>query len=159
MEKKSLLSVLVVDDEEMLRDLIVSEFETKGFEAYRASSGQEALELLQAHPHISLILSDIRMPRMDGIELLNQIRAIHPDVPFVMLMTGYSDHEADNIYALGASALFEKPFNRAHLFETISRLLTPNSLKWTKKSEFQLPPNSVSMDVDFNALSLGRGVV
>ena len=110
---------LVVDDEPRLRQVLVRLMESDGFRCREAGSGIEALELLQVAPAM-LVISDLRMPRMDGIELLRQLRARHPDTA-VMLLTAVADVEvAVNCLAMGGMDYLTKPF---HLEEVRARVL------------------------------------
>src|SRR3954462_12255105 len=75
---------LVVDDEPRLRQVLVHLMKSDGFTCVEAANGEEALAHLHQHP-ITLVMSDLRMPKMDGLELLRQIRARWPDVAVVMI--------------------------------------------------------------------------
>ena len=110
---------LVVDDEPRLRQVLVRLMETDGFVCSEAANGAEALEVLQRQP-FTLVLSDLRMPRMDGIELLRQVRARFPDVAVVMI-TAVADVEvAVSCLAIGAMDYLTKPF---HLEEVRARVI------------------------------------
>lgn len=109
---------LVVDDEPRLRQLLVHLMRNDGFTCHEASNGIEAIEVLQRSP-IALILSDLRMPRMDGIELLKQVRTRWPDTAMV-LITAVADVEVGvSCLATGAMDYLTKPF---HLEEVRARV-------------------------------------
>ena len=109
---------LVVDDEPRLRQVLVHLMRNDGFRCFEASNGAEAVELLERQP-VTLVMSDMRMPRMDGIELLRQVRSRWPDTAVVMV-TGVSDVEvAVNCLANGAMDYLTKPF---HLEEVRARV-------------------------------------
>ena len=109
---------LVVDDEPRLRQVLVRLMESDGFSCREAASGADAIELLDAAPAM-LVISDLRMPRMDGVELLRQLRARHPDTA-VMLVTAVADVEvAVSCLAIGAMDYLTKPF---HLEEVRARV-------------------------------------
>jgi DNA-binding NtrC family response regulator len=93
--------ILVVDDEFLLRDSIRIVLEKEGYEVFTAADGEEAMKQLEAGlPQV--VLSDIKMPKTDGIELLKTIKAEHPEIEVVML-TGYPTIEAAvNAIKLGA---------------------------------------------------------
>src|SRR5688572_25381080 len=92
--------------------------EIDGFRCLEASNGVEALSILGSTP-VPLVLSDLRMPQMDGIELLRQIRTRHPDVAVVMI-TAVADVEvAVSCLAIGAMDYLTKPF---HLEEVRARV-------------------------------------
>ena len=100
---------LIVDDEPRLRQVMVHLMRGDGFQCVEAGNGIEALEQLQKYPAI-LVLSDLRMPKMDGFALLREIRSLHPDVAVVMI-TAVADVEiAVNCLAIGASDYVIKPY-------------------------------------------------
>jgi putative two-component system response regulator len=109
---------LVVDDEPRLRQVLVHLMRNDGFRCFEASNGAEALALLERQP-VTLVMSDMRMPRMDGIELLRQVRSRWPDTAVVMV-TAVSDVEvAVSCLANGAMDYLTKPF---HLEEVRARV-------------------------------------
>src|SRR5436190_21695305 len=73
---------LVVDDEPRLRQVLVNLMRHDGYRCLEAGNGAEALDVLEKH-HVSLVMSDMRMPRVDGIELLKQVRMNWPDIAMV----------------------------------------------------------------------------
>ena len=110
---------LVVDDEPRLRQVLSRLMEGDGFDCMQAGSGVEALALLEDRP-VSLMLSDLRMPQMDGLELLRQVRARYPDTAVVMI-TAVDDVEvAVRCLAIGAMDYLTKPF---HLEEVRARVM------------------------------------
>jgi len=112
------LDCLVVDDEPRLRQVLVHLMRTDGFRCFEAGNGLEAIEILQRQP-VTLIMSDLRMPRMDGMELLKQVRARWPDTAMV-LITAVADVEvAVSCLAVGAMDYLTKPF---HLEEVRARV-------------------------------------
>lgn len=100
---------LIVDDEPKLRQVLTLLMRAQGFQCVEAENGLEALEQLRRMP-ITLVLTDMEMPRMGGIELLREIRGKYPDVAVVMI-TGNTDVEtAVGALALGAMDYIVKPF-------------------------------------------------
>lgn len=109
---------LVVDDEPRLRQVLVRLMEIDGFRCSEAGSGVDALAELEREP-ARLVLTDLRMPKMDGIELLKQVRGRWPDTA-VMLITAVADVEvAVSCLSLGAVDYLTKPF---HLEEVRARV-------------------------------------
>lgn len=118
MEPTGRASCLIVDDEAPLRQVLLHLMRGDGFACAEAGNGREALDYLASHP-VTLVISDLRMPQMDGIELLREIRARHPDVA-VVLITAVADVEvAVKCLAIGAMDYLTKPF---HLEEVRARV-------------------------------------
>ncbi len=115
-------TILVVDNEETIRETLLKILKREGYSVLTAADGQEALEIIREH-EVHLILSDICMPRIDGHTLLKQVKAILPGVEIV-LMTGQGKWET-GIEALreGAFAFIPKPFNKLDLNKTVRRAL------------------------------------
>lgn len=114
------MKILVVDDEPELRDVLRDAFEFEGHEASAAEGGRTALELLQKQ-HFDLVLSDIRMPDGDGLELLRNLRALGIQTP-VLLMTGFTHVNEAEAIAMGAVRMIMKPFDLDDVIQTISEI-------------------------------------
>jgi putative two-component system response regulator len=110
MDGNGKLTCLVVDDEPRLRSALARVMEGDGFDCLQASSGAEALELLAPHA-VTIVLSDLRMPSMDGITLLREVRARHPDTAVVMVTAVADVDVAVNCLANGAIDYLMKPFD------------------------------------------------
>lgn len=109
--------ILVIDDEPIVRTSCIRSLSPEGYEVKLASSGKEALELLEKES-FNLVLLDLKMPDMDGIEVLKKIKDTWPDTKVVMI-TGYSTVEtAVKTLKLGAFSYLEKPFTPDTLLET-----------------------------------------
>lgn len=124
-------SVLVVEDDPFLRGMMVELLELAGFRTYMAPNGQSALEVLSAKKEIACIIADIRMPAMGGLDLLNKVKSLNLESPVMMVMTGYLELEAADIYDMGADAYFEKPFNHKVLIDHMRVLLKPRQERWS----------------------------
>lgn len=114
--------ILVVDDEEGLREVLKDDLEFSGYTVYTASSGNEALEIIKTTP-VDLVLSDICMADGDGVFLLKEIKKIYPGIPIVALITGFSNHTESEVLAFGAEALFNKPYDFDLLLSSIQKML------------------------------------
>jgi DNA-binding NtrC family response regulator len=109
---------LIVDDEPRLRQVLVHLMRNDGFRCLEAENGEEALALLETNP-VTLVMSDLRMPRLDGIGLLRKIRERWPDAAVVMI-TAVADVEvAVSCLGMGAMDYLTKPF---HLQEVRARV-------------------------------------
>jgi DNA-binding NtrC family response regulator len=119
--------LLVEDDEVFLRPLLRT-LELKGYEVLPVQSGEEALEAVKAED-VDLVLTDRRLPGMDGVELVRQIKTEHPDLA-VVVMTAYGTIEsAVEAMRLGAEDYLVKPFEAAELLLVIRRAIEFQELK------------------------------
>ena len=110
--------ILIVEDDEIIRDFLQDSLEMKGFTPLWAENGLEALQTLERE-EVDLMLSDVRMPEIDGIELTKRIAARFPGLP-VVLITGIHAEERDRILAeSGAKAVLPKPLRIKHLVEVL----------------------------------------
>jgi len=101
--------ILVVDDESFMRDMLRDILEKEGYEVALAPGGEEALGVLVEQKY-DIVLSDLKMPRMDGISLLKKVKQRYPDTA-VVVMTGYSDaYSMKDACVSGADEYITKPF-------------------------------------------------
>ncbi len=110
------LSILVAEDDDIVRRQMVRLLRSDGYIVYEAARGEEALALLQAHD-IDLVLTDWKMPGMDGVGVLNYVRMHHHEVP-VAIVTAYPEG-LDQFHPDG---ILVKPFNMQQLRELIREL-------------------------------------
>jgi len=111
-------SILVVDDELLIRDLLYDFFNQQGWDISIAENGQKALDILR-EKKVDLVLTDLRMPDMDGLALTTELRKDHPHLP-VIIMTGYpSVDSAITALRQKVADYVIKPFNINKLYKTI----------------------------------------
>ena len=133
-------NLLIVDDELGMRQFLTHLFQREGHNVRAAGNGREAVELLRRAP-ADLIVSDVRMPDMDGIELLRAARNLFPQVE-VVLMTAFANVDtAREAFLLGAYDFVQKPFDNDLLKETVARALAKISL--VKEKDALLEENKV----------------
>jgi DNA-binding NtrC family response regulator len=114
--------VLVVDDEEALRYLLSTELAAEGYEVETASDGDEAIEAIKQKDY-DVVLLDIKMPRVDGFEVLKFIKQNKPEIKVIML-TAYADvKNAIEALKLGASDFVSKPYDLEDILTSINRAL------------------------------------
>jgi CheY-like chemotaxis protein len=103
--------VLVVDDQDPVRNVVAHSVAHLGFTTSCASNGREALSLFGADPGLyALAILDIKIPVMDGVEIMNRMRLARPDIP-VILMSGYNNREVPGTPArLAKTGFLHKPF-------------------------------------------------
>jgi DNA-binding NtrC family response regulator len=116
-------SILVVDDEEALRTVLSSELENEGYIIASAGDGDDAINILRDRT-FDLVLLDIKMPRVDGFEVLRFIKERFPSTKVIML-TGFADlKNAIESKKLGAEDFVSKPYDLVDLLTTIERVLS-----------------------------------
>jgi len=121
--------ILVVDDEDPIREVVCSMLGSANFVCSQASSGKEALALLQSGEEFELMLSDMMMPIMDGEALLAATKERFPDMPVVMVTAMHDISVALNSIRNGAYDYLLKPFDREQLLATVRRALENRRLK------------------------------
>ncbi len=120
MAKKS--TILVVDDEDALRTVLSGELANEGYDVRTAADGDDAINELEKAPY-NLVLLDIKMPRLNGFEVLKFIKEKHNNTKVVML-TGFADlKNAIESKKLGADDFVSKPYDLVDLLTTIERVL------------------------------------
>lgn len=125
------VSLLVADDDELLRNLVKEIFEEESFDVYEAADGEEALDIFWEHSDLSLVILDVMMPGMDGMSVLDEIRE-KSEIPVLMLTAlGDSASELDCLRR-GASDFISKPFHYEILLERVKNLL-----RITKAHDFE----------------------
>jgi DNA-binding NtrC family response regulator len=115
--------ILVVDDEHVIRELMREILELGGYETVGAETPERALALLDEED-ISLVVSDIVMPGLSGLELLGAVRATHPDLPVVLVTGAGTDENVNEAVARGADGVVIKPFSHADLQSAVAGALT-----------------------------------
>jgi len=117
---KSNISILIVDDEEMMRNLLKRILSREGYQIKTAEDGVAALELLKTEK-IDMIISDMKMPRMNGLELLKIVKKESPQIG-VIIMTAYGDtYTVKDALLLGANEYITKPFKSYEISLVVER--------------------------------------
>jgi CheY-like chemotaxis protein len=117
--------LLVVDDDAMVREVVVGQMEERGYRVAQAGDGLEALAQLDGGAAVDLLISDFAMPGMNGLTLIQEARRRRPDLP-VLLLTGYADagvRLALEDAEAGSTALLRKPASGTALAERAAALL------------------------------------
>ncbi|HVQ36016.1 MAG TPA: sigma-54 dependent transcriptional regulator, partial [Pyrinomonadaceae bacterium] len=133
-------NLLIVDDELGMRQFLSHLFQREGHGVRAAASAREAIEFLRELP-ADLIISDVRMPDMNGIELLRATRELLPNVEVIMMTAFANVDTAREAFMLGAYDFIQKPFDNDLLKETVARALEKISL--IKEKEALLEENKV----------------
>src|SRR4249920_2298116 len=121
--------ILVVDDEEPIREIVSSMLGFANYQCRQAASGLEALALLDSGEEFELMLSDLMMADLDGIGLLERTKERYPDMPVVMVTAVHDISVALAAIRNGAYDYLLKPFEREQLLATVRRALENRRLK------------------------------
>ena len=119
--------ILIVDDEQSYRQLLTLVFESDGHQIRTAANGREAVELVNQEPP-DVIVSDVRMPDMDGIEMLRAVREKHTDLGVVFMTAHASVESAREAFKLGADDFVTKPFDVEELKLIVKKTLEKQQL-------------------------------
>lgn len=133
-EKKSMTKILIVDDEQMIRNMIHKYAEFEGFQIEEACDGLEAVEKCEKNSY-DLIVMDIMMPRLDGFSAVKEIKKIHPNVPVIMLSALGEEYDRIHGFDIGVDDYVVKPFSSKELMMRIHAILK------------RMHPETVSSDV------------
>jgi two-component system NtrC family response regulator len=115
-------TVLLIDDDDSLRRVVEYNLREEGYRVLTAGDGATGLQAFQGET-VDLVLTDVRMPEMDGLELLTRLKAMQPDLPVVMLTAHGTIDSAVEAMKLGASDYLRKPFNREQLKAAVRKAL------------------------------------
>lgn len=121
-------SILIIDDEEVQRNILLGYLEKKGFKVYSANSGSQAIKIINEEL-IDIVLSDYKMPVMSGIDILSKVSQINPEIVFVIITAYGSIENAVNAMHLGAYDYLTKPINLDELDLLIERIIDHKILK------------------------------
>jgi two-component system response regulator (stage 0 sporulation protein F) len=117
---KESVPILIVDDESMMRNLLQKILRREGYKTFTAANGKEALGVM-ASESVDIVISDLKMPEVDGFELLKSIKQLHPDVG-VIIMTAYGDtYTVKDVLLLGADEYITKPFKSHEITLVVER--------------------------------------
>ena len=155
-------SILVVDDELELLEIFSAWLGRNGYSVFTAPNGAEALKVLRTQK-VDVLLSDIRMPVMDGVTLVRTLNQMETPPPKIIFVTGYGNFSRREIFAMGVEALLDKPLSRPALIEALDRCLMDSADKWRTPSpqpiaqRIQLELEGLKEAVAARAFALGRG--
>lgn len=118
-------TVLLVDDDELLRNLVSRRLKKRGYEVLEAPDGRVALERFRSAPAVDAVVTDLVMPEQEGIETIRHLRALAPALPIVAMSGGVrgTDHILKVAGHLGATRTLAKPFQIDDLLEILQGLL------------------------------------
>jgi CheY-like chemotaxis protein len=146
-------TILIVDDEELLRNALVFQFKREGFNVMSASNGKEAFEIIKNNK-IDAVVSDVQMAGGNGIDLLKDVKNFDVEIPVLVFITAFADISDAEAYDLGADAIFSKPFDRKQLVKCIKDAVAFKGRAWKNGAEEKETQNNLSGHF---AVSPGRG--
>ena len=113
--------ILVVEDNLMMRKMIINLFKNEKVEVFEASNGIEGLELINNH-HFDLVITDIIMPKMEGIEFISRLKKEHPTVK-VFAISGSKPYYLYLAKMMGTDGIFTKPLNKTRFLNHVNKFL------------------------------------
>jgi CheY-like chemotaxis protein len=138
--ESSQYTILVVDDEELIRDLVVTFLSKLGHSCVTAIDGVEALEKIGGNK-IDVVITDIKMPNMDGIILTREISRQYPELP-VMVMTAFDEEYSAGIaISVGAREFIKKPFSLDEFAIRLHKMINDSKVIKGMKSEKNVDEN------------------
>jgi len=120
------VTIMVVDDEESVRKTLCENLEECGFKVVSAKDGQEAMTMIEEGAKPNVVLTDLIMPRREGLEIIMEIRKLHPHIRLIAMSGGGRSKAADFLQMaakLGADAVMPKPLDIAELEQTVRSLM------------------------------------
>src|SRR6476620_8285 len=143
-EKKQ---VLIVDDEPNLRKILAAQLSRDGYDVLTADDGEQGLEMLREH-HIDMVITDLKMPKVDGMTLLREALAEQPDLPIVMITAHGTVDTAVEALKLGAFDYLTKPFDWDEVRQIVAKALKTRQLAEADAS----PANRADADARFGII-------
>jgi PAS domain S-box-containing protein len=117
-------TILFVEDEELLRTAVQSELESSGYKVYSAVDGREAIEIYKQHENeISLILTDMGLPKKSGIDVFQQVREINPKIKIVLASGFIALQQKSELLEAGANGFIQKPYMLTDVLQKIREVL------------------------------------
>ncbi|MCB0366848.1 MAG: response regulator [Bdellovibrionaceae bacterium] len=116
---KDKVKALVVDDEQLVRRVIKERLEEEGFQVITAKNGQEGLEKVISHPDVAIVFTDLKMPVMDGMEFIRQVRGAFPEL-LVVVISGFLDSLDTSEASVSVDEKLDKPFTSRQFREVLS---------------------------------------
>lgn len=119
--------ILIAEDDDVSRDIIVDIVESMGLASFQSSDGALTLKILYDNPDISLLISDIMMPELDGMMLIKILRGNNKfaKLPIIIISGVAAINEINHILELGPSIFLDKPLNASELKRHIERMTNP----------------------------------
>ena len=151
-EKKQ---VLIVDDEPNLRKILAAQLSRDGYEVMTAEDGEQGLLMLREN-HIDLVVTDLKMPKVDGMTLLREAMKESPDLPIVMITAHGTVDTAVEALKLGAFDYLTKPFDKDEVRQVVAKALKTRAL--AQEEATTTPPNTPETGARFGIIGASPGL-
>nr|HMR10117.1 sigma-54 dependent transcriptional regulator [Polyangiaceae bacterium] len=148
--------ILIVDDEPNLRRVLSAQLARDGYEVHTAEDGEGALDLLKEH-HIDLVITDLRMPKMDGMELLRRAVELDDELPIVMITAHGTVDNAVEALKTGAFDYITKPFDQAEVRAIVRKALKTRDL--SENEATRSPATSVPAEARFGIIGTSQAIL
>lgn len=126
-------SMLIVDDEPFIRQILARIVSREGYQVRQACDGHDALDRL-SDASCDIVISDIKMPNMDGIALLSEIKSRYPEISVILITAYAGEYSVQDALQAGADAFIAKPFKNVEIAETLREVLQKNPRSRKKAS-------------------------
>lgn len=157
------IHVLIAEDEPDLRDLLAAKFRVFGFQVATAHNGTAAWDKLLEDQNFHIVITDIRMPNGTGYSLLQKCKERHAVSPKVFLISAFTDHTEEELFAMGSEGFINKPFDTKVLLDVVRKSLLKLEDRWRPQNADQ-PPTLLSAQlpdlkssIEQKKFGMGRG--
>src|SRR5438477_3488597 len=156
--------ILIADDEPDMREIFSAWFRNLGCTVTEAADGKEALDAL-ARERFDAIVTDVRMPRVDGVQLVHQLHGSGPYTPVIIFVSGYLDLALPDAFDIGVEAVLSKPCEKRELIEAVQKSLLRRDLHFEPLAPIAPPSPENCISENFpralsaSQVALGRGGV
>jgi len=127
------MKILVVDDEDIVLESCQAVFELEGFEVMLVPSADEALKTMK-NDNFALLLIDVKMPKHDGIYLMEKVRKQWPNIPIIVMSGYYTKETIKEAFKMGAAKFIAKPFEPDELVKTVRQIIEKEEHHGKKES-------------------------
>jgi len=127
------MKILVVDDEDIVLESCQAVFELEGFEVMLVPSADKALKAMQ-NEDFSLLIVDVKMPKHDGMYLMEKIKEKWPDIPIIVMSGYYTTETIKEAFKMGATKFIAKPFEPDELVKTVRQIIEKEERHGKKES-------------------------
>jgi len=127
------MKILVVDDEDIVLESCQAVFELEGFEVMLVPSADKALKAMQ-HEDFSLLIVDVKMPKHDGMYLMEKIKKQWPNIPIIVMSGYYTTETIKEAFKMGAAKFIAKPFEPDELVKTVRQIIEKEESHGKKES-------------------------